>query len=391
MFPDTVVIGGGIVGSSCAYYLARAGVRVLLLEKGALGSGASKAGQCHIVTWEEPEIHLRLARASKRLYASLSEELPIDIEFRETGSIAIIETPESMETFGAMIRRLQNWGLDCELLTSRELVSREPGIADDVAGGAFFAEDAQVNPLYANLGLARGAQAYGAEVRTFTEVTGIDLSPEGRVAAVTTTAERIPTKHVVNAAGAWSRQVGEMVGLDVPVRPRKGHLVVTVPVPDGTVRHKVILAAGYMDSLRGDVDVAIAANIQQTLNGNLVLGSSRQFAGFDRSVEPQVVGLMVSRCLRFFPSLASIHAIRTWAGLRPYTPDLLPIIGPVEQVEGFYMASGHEGIGITEGPITGKLISQMLTEQPLDVSVDELALSRFSSDGARTRADVYVG
>lgn len=392
MVPETVVIGGGIVGCSCAYYLAREGMPVLLLEKGSLGSGASKAGQCHIVTWEEPEIHLRLASASKKLYKSLSETLSIDIEYRETGSVAIVETPEGMASFGAMVDRLQTWGLDCQLLSTQELLSREPTIAGDVAGGAFFAEDAQVNPLYATMALAQGAQAHGAEIRTFTEVTDIEVSAAGAVRAVQTTAGRIPTQHVVDAAGAWSGQVARMVGLDVPVKPRKGHLVVTVPLPDDIVRNKVVLAAGYMDSLKGDVDVAIAANVQQALNGNLVLGSSRQFVGFDTSVEPAVIGLMVSRCLRFFPSLAGILAIRTWSGLRPYTPDLLPIIGPVDGVDGFYMASGHEGIGITEGPITGKLISQMLTDQPLDVPVDELLLSRFSSDGGEGQGGrYYVG
>jgi glycine/D-amino acid oxidase-like deaminating enzyme len=381
MFPDVVVIGGGIVGCSCAYYLSRAGAKVHLVEKGPMGSGASKAGMCHVVTWEEPEIHLRLARASKQLYEALSEELPADIEYRRTGSMAIVEKPEALESFGEIVRSLQDWGLNCRLLSAEEIAEMEPIVAPDIGGGMLFPEDAQVNPLYATLGLARGAEDHGATIQSFAEVTGIELSADGRkVVAVNTTADRIPTKCVVNAAGAWSGVIGNMVGLDVPVTPRKGHLVVTVPVPDNVVNCKIILAAGYMDSLKESVDVAVAANLQQTANGNLLLGTSRQFVGFDRSVEPQVISLMLSRCLRFFPTLSEVHAIRTWAGLRPYTPDLLPIIGPVDTLEGFYMASGHEGIGITEGPITGKLISQIVTGQEPDLPLEELSLSRFARE-----------
>jgi len=383
VYPDVVVIGGGIVGCSCAYYLSREGLKVHLLEKGPLGSGASKAGQSHIVTWEEPDTHLKLAKASKQLYRELSEDLPIDIEFQTCGSVALFEDPESFQMYGETAARLRAWGISCEMVDADELVKIEPAVAPDIGGGTIFPGDCQVNPLYATIALARAAQEQGAVIETSTEVTGIEVSSGGgRVEAVNTSTKRIPTACVVNAAGSWSAQIGAMVGLNVPVTPRKGHLVVTVPVPQDLFTHKVVLAASYMDSLKEGLDVALAANVQQVQNGNLLLGSSRQFTGFDRSVEPTVVGLMVARCLRFFPSLAGIHAIRTWSGLRPYTPDLLPIIGPVEELEGFYMATGHEGIGITEAPITGKLISQLLTGADLYVPVDELSLSRFSSGGA---------
>jgi glycine/D-amino acid oxidase-like deaminating enzyme len=377
--PEVVVIGGGIVGTACAYYLAREGVKVHLLERGPLGCGASKAGMCHVVTWEEPEIHLELARGSKKLYQELAAELPFKIDYRDTGSIAIVEKPESMANFAAMIERLNAWGLHCKMIDQKELREREPNVAPDVAGGAFFAEDAQVNPLYATLALARAAQDYGATVETNAEVSAIETTRDGSVAAVVTNKGRISTGSVVCAAGAWSPAIGKMVGLDIPIKPRKGTLVVTVPVPDNLMNCKIILAAGYMDAVKSGAGngAAVAANVQQTQNGTLLLGSSRQFVDYDREVDPRVVSMMLTRCLRFFPILKEVTAIRTWAGLRPYTPDLLPIIGPVEEVGGFYMASGHEGIGITEGPITGKLISQVVTGQQPQISLDDLTLSRF--------------
>ena len=159
-------------------------------------------------------------------------------------------------------------------------------------------------------------------------MTGIERDGTGRVTGVLTGAGRIPAGAVVNAAGAYAGQVAAWAGLEIPIRPRKGTLVITAPAPDDMMNCKVILAAGYMDAVRdGGSGVAVAANVQQLGNGNLLLGSSRQFVGFDTSVDSAVVGLMVERCLRFFPALAGLTAIRVWAGLRPYTPDLLPVIG----------------------------------------------------------------
>ncbi len=381
MHPDVVVIGGGIVGCSCAYYLAHAGVKVHLLEKRDIGAGASRAGMMHIVTWEEPEIHLELARHSKRLYEALSEELPIDIHFRKTGSLAIVEKPESLETFSQTIRRLGEQGVECQLMDTAELLKLEPHIAPDVAGGACFSGDAMVNPLYATQALARQAQAFGATIETAAEATGFEFTAnKNAITAVVTQRGRIPTCNAVIAAGAWSSAVGRLAGLKIPIEPRKGTLVVTAPIPDDVFHTKIILAAGYMESLHATSGsgVAVAANLQQARNGNLVLGSSRQFVGFDEAVDPAVVAQIMQRCLRFFPVLGRVRALRAWTGFRPYTPDLLPIISPVASLAGMFIAAGHEGIGITEAPITGKLISQLVTGEAPILALEQLAYARFA-------------
>lgn len=381
MNPDVVVIGGGIVGTSCACYLALAGLKTTLVEKGSIGSGASRAGMSHVVTWEEPEIHLELARYSNRLYAQLAQTLPIDIEYRHEGSLAIVEAPEQMEGMRQTVERLQAWGLPCQVISDQELRELEPNISPDVAGGVFFHEDAQVNPLYATQALAQAARQKGAVIETFTEVIGFEFTPSKQaVTAVVTNKGRIPAGAVVIAAGAWSGLVGQLAGLAVPVSPRKGTLIVTVPVSPNLLRTKIMLAAGYMDAVKSssEAGIAVAANLQQMPNGNLLLGSSRQFVGFDPATDPNVVALMVQRNLRFFPFLAGITAIRTWAGFRPYTPDLLPIISPVEDLPGLYLACGHEGIGITEGPITGLIISQLITGQKPAIDCGRLSFSRFA-------------
>jgi sarcosine oxidase subunit beta len=241
-----------------------------------------------------------------------------------------------------------------------------------------------VNPLYATQALAQGARLHGAVIETHSPVTGFELAKNGSLAAVFTARERIPAGCAVIAAGAWSAELGLMAGVGLPIQPRKGHLVVTAPLPDNLLNSKVILSAGYMDSVHGGGNgVAVAANIQQVGNGNLLLGSSRQFSGFDLRVDPVVVSEILARCVRFVPALAQGLAMRMWAGLRPYTPDLLPLIGPLGRVPGLYVAAGHEGIGITEGPITGALISQLITGQTPELDVARLSPDRFEKATAQ--------
>jgi D-hydroxyproline dehydrogenase subunit beta len=383
MHPDVVIIGGGIIGCACAYYLTLKGLRVRLLERGPLGSGASRAGMSHVVTWEEPAAHLELARASQKLYEILAEELSPAIEYRRTGSLAVVEAPEGLPAMAEMITRLQLWGLECQLLNAQDLRRIEPNLNPDLAGGAYFPGDGMVNPLLTTAALARAAAARGAVISTHTAVSGFEYTPgENGLQTVLTPTERIPTGSVVIAAGAWTAQLTQLIGTKLPIEPRKGTLVVTAPLPNKALRCKIILSAGYMDSVHGSgTGVAVAANIQQVSNGNLLLGSSRQFAGFDVQVDPRVVSEIIRRCIRFYPALSGITALRTWAGLRPYTSDLLPVIGPLPAVSNVFIAAGHEGIGITEGPITGRLISQMLTGETPDMPVDRFSPARFQNPG----------
>jgi glycine/D-amino acid oxidase-like deaminating enzyme len=166
--------------------------------------------------------------------------------------------------------------------------------------------------------------------------------------------------------------------------------VVTVPMPEDFFHTKILIAASYIEAVQApdEEDVFITANMNQVQNGNLILGTLRQFSGFDYSVDPRILARQMKRNLRFFPSLSEVTAIRTWTGLRPSCKDALPIISPVSGIEGLYIASGHDGLGITEGPVTGKLISQMVTGQPLVVPVEQLSFERFKKDSHPTSKSV---
>ena len=380
MNPDVVVIGGGIVGCSCAYYLAKEGLKVTLLDQGNIGTGASSAGMTHVASWEGPDINLELSRFSNLLYRQLNDELEIDFEMRAIAGLIVLETQEEMKHFLVELDHLRKWGVPCQTLNNQELIEYEPNLSTHLVGGVIFPSDLQVNPLLATQALAHGSKHYGTDIVPNSKVTGFEFSPSDEgIEAVVTEGGRITTKNVVIAAGAWSGLVGKFARLEIPISPRKGTLIVTEPVKEDFLRYESMISAGYLSSVTNVSSNTLKGSpvVYQTKNGNLIIGSSRQFVGFDTRIDPIVVQTMISRCLRFIPGLVKIQAIRTWAGLRPYSSDLLPIISPVEQIRGIYIAAGHEGLGITEGPGTGKLISQMITGQQLDINCDQLAFSRF--------------
>jgi len=373
---DVVIIGGGIVGVCCAYYLSREGLTVHLVDRGVLASGASGSCEGNILQWDKPPgIMLQLGQAGAALYEELADELPFDIEYVKKGSILVVEQPEGLAGSQELVRTMQKEGVPCEFLDVRELRELEPNLAEDLAGGAVFPDDAQVQPMLAVFAIAQAARGCGAVIHTFAEVKGIEAA-NGRITAVDTSVGRIATETVVNAAGVWSKAVGEMVGVTVPVRPRKGHIVVTEPVAN--VVQRKMMEAGYTSTVESDDSaLAIAAVVEHTASGNILLGSSREIVGIDRSVNAEVIRRIIERAIRFFPCLASIHAIRTYAGLRPFTPDHVPVIGECDALKGFYVATGHEGTGICMGPITGKLVTQMITGQSPDLPVAELLPGRF--------------
>jgi glycine/D-amino acid oxidase-like deaminating enzyme len=375
--PDVVIIGGGIVGVCCAYFLSRAGVQVHLVERGCLASGTSGACEGNILQWDKPAgIMLQLGMASAALYDSLAPELPFDIEYVKKGSILVVERPEELDAARQLVETMQSQGVSCQFLSLPQLRELEPNLAEDLAGGAVFPDDAQVQPMLAVFAFAKAAKSHGAVFQPFTSVESIEVA-NGRVVSVQTSAGRIPTTVVVNAAGVWSKAVGEMVGVEVPVLPRKGHIVVTEPV--ATIVRRKMMEAGYTQTVESDSGgLSVAAVVESTASGNILLGSSREIVGIDRTVSQEVIRAIVARAIRFFPCLAHIHAIRSYAGLRPFTPDHLPIIGESDVARGFYVATGHEGTGICFGPITGKLISQMITGEEPDLPVTELLPDRFA-------------
>ncbi len=375
---DVVVIGGGAVGISITYYLAKYGVQVCLVEKADLCAGASRACLGHVMLQTKTAgPKLGLARESVRLFHSLEKELQADFEFENKGSMIVAQTEMEADFVRTKVRGLQDSGIDATFVNAAEARSLQPALSPHIFGASYCTEDCIVNPLDLILAYARAAERLGATIRMFTEVVGIERQGN-RISAVLTNRGQISTETVVNATGAWAPVLAGMVNLDLPVVPRKGEMFVTEPMPPmltGGIFSARYLVSKEMPVTDADADeMRVGMGISQTQSGNLLVGSTREFAGFDRKSTYRAIQELVRQPVELLPSVSDIHIIRAFAGLRPATPDGLPILEQSPELPGFITASGHEGDGVALSPITGKTIAELVVGK-----VDKEKLIPFSS------------
>jgi len=360
---DVVIIGGGIIGASCACFLGEKGLDIHLVERHFPASGTSRACDGLVLLWDKGQgAELALGKMSLKLWNQLHESLDADFGFERAGTILLAEEEAHLRAGQEKAEMIRQNGHRAEVLDSQTLQGLEPELAPDLAGGVLFLDDLQVDPRRATLAMLSSAQKKGVTLHADTEVLDIKRAPHGDqpICAVVTQRGEISTPTVICAAGIWSKQIAQMVGLDLPIKPRKGHILVTAKYPD-FIKHP-LLEGGYVSTVQSatdDLQVALVA--EMTRAGTMLLGSSRQFVGDDRTVSIDVIQAIASRASRFLPRIANTQVMRSYAGLRPWSPDHLPLIGPVHSVPGLYLATGHEGAGIGLAPITGKLISDWVT------------------------------
>lgn len=385
---EVVVIGGGLIGSSVAYYLAKKGVEVIVVERrGGLcfGSSGANQGGCPFQIFTSPL--LELVNESLKLYKDLSGELGCDLEYQNSGSLICSVDEEQYSAIERHYQMLHRKGLDVRLLKREEIQELEPSLGKDVIVGVEEQYSSIVNPFKVTYGFARAARGMGAEFILSTEVKNIETN-KGRVTSVVTDRAKIGTNFVVNAAGAWSPYIGEMLGLTIPVKPQRGQIIVTESVPLNK-RWRYILDADYLTTAFNAEKVAkskdpriklgVAGSYIQTNSGNWSLGSSRDFAGYNNKVTVQTVSYIAERIIKFMPKFADVNFIRAFAGFRPFCyMDGLPILSKVDNLSGFVIATGHAGEGVTLAPITGKLISELITKNRTSIPIAAFAFSRFT-------------
>jgi sarcosine oxidase subunit beta len=376
--PHIIIIGGGVIGASMAFFLSRADARVTLIEKDDPASGSS--GACDGLVFlqsKRPGVHLTMALESLTLFESLQAKLPGDIEFRQSGGMVVIETDAEMRSMETYVRAQRETGLDVRLLDKDQALELEPNLSPGIKGCAFSPLDAQVNPINLTLGFVREARKNHAAVMTRTEVLGI-LAKGSTVTGVRTDRGEIRGDMVVNAAGALAGRVCRMLDIPVPITPRRGQIVVTGATRP-VLRH-CLISAGYI-AAKYDPSPADQAgqgiSMEQTGNGNLLLGSTREFAGFNRQTTLSGIRTILRQTTSVVPCIEHLQVIRTFAGLRPYTPDGLPLLGPVRGVNGFFMAAGHEGDGIALSPVTGRLMADLLLEKQVSIPLEAFSPDRF--------------
>ena len=385
-----MVIGGGAIGCSIAYYLAKKGGKVVVIERrGGLCSGASGAnqGSCPVQIFKSPV--LELVKESLRLYENLSEEIGYDVEYESTGSLLCSVDEKQYPAIKEHARSLRRSGMNFRLVEGDKIRELEPSLGKDVVVGVEESDSAVINPFKLSYGFAYAARKLGAEFLLSTEVKEIEIN-KGTIASVVTDKGRIKANFVVNAAGAWSPEIGKMLGLTIPVRPQRGQVIVTEPVPLNK-RWRYILDADYLTTAfnaeavkkSGDprLKLGVAGSYTQENTGNWTLGSSRDFAGYNNRVTMQTVKYLAKRAIKFMPNLKDVNCIRIFAGLRPFCyVDGLPILSKVDNPSGFVIATGHAGEGITLAPLTGKLISELITENRTSIPIDAFTFSRFKSE-----------
>jgi glycine/D-amino acid oxidase-like deaminating enzyme len=376
--PDVVVVGAGVVGASCAYYLAAAGVNVRLYDRSYIASGSSGSCEGNVLAWDkELERELPLALRSGDLWQGLSSELDDDFEYDRKGSIVVAETDEELLACAERNRVLAGLGVEGEVLDADALRREEPYAAHDLPGGVLYPSDAQLEPRLATAALVKGAVRLGAQLITDVTVKSIRRGPDGRATGVETGSGFVGADMVVVAAGVWTPALLETAGLSVPVTPRKGQIVVLERSP--VVFRRKLSEAGYVAAVEADhAALQIAMVVESTPSGTALLGSSRQHVGFDREVELGVAGAIARRAARFFPILNDARALRVYAGLRPLTPDHVPIIGPFAEAPNICVATGHEGAGIGLAPATGELVAAWHTGAPSSVPIGWFSPDRFA-------------
>ena len=377
---DVVVVGGGVIGSSILYHLSKRKIQAVLLEKGELISGAS--GACDGLIFlqsKKPGPHLRLAQEGTKRFSNLKHELHFEIEYRNSGGMIVIENDHELKVIERFVAKQRKIGLDISLLDIDQAREKEPSLSEKIFGSTFSPSDGKVNPLLLTHAFIRSAKKLGARVFTENEVTGIVLESH-QVRSVKTGKGEIETTTIVNAAGAYAPEIGKLVHLDIPIKPRRGQLLVTEPMPP--VLNRGVLSAKY---IAAKFDPALAEtegegiSIDQTSSGNFLLGSTREFVGFDTQTTHQAMTNIATQAMHIIPQLKDTHIIRAFAGLRPYTPDGMPILGNVDGVEGFIVAAGHEGDGVALSPITGEVIAELIDTNTTPISLNEFRLERFNS------------
>ncbi len=352
---DVVVIGAGIIGCAAAYFLAADGHRVVVVERDEVASGtASVSGGWVIIHDKETPEEVARARESRALYERLSADAGVALH--RTGGMILASTSDEMARLRHQAGVAASGGARVEVLDGPALRDLEPGVAGDVVGATHCSDEATVDAPQVCRALITSARAHGVTVLTGEPVTAIAVQG-GRVAEVRTAAERIATPAVVCACGTGSPAIGHLVGVTIPVVPRRGHLLRI----DAPLVRRPLLEAGYLDvsgTAQPDPQ-GVRTIVQPRSDGTCLVGSSREFKGDDRTVDRELAERMRLRAARFVPALLEIQPARITVGLRPYTPLGRPIIGWAGP-EGFLVATGHEGQGITLAPVTGKLVGDLV-------------------------------
>lgn len=378
---DVVVIGGGILGLSIAYHLAKeqGTTDVTVVERSYLCSGASgRNGGGVRAQWSTLE-NVRLMQESVRLFRDFARETGINVWFRQGGYLFLARSDERVRGLEESVELQREAGLSTRLLSPDEARSIVPELSvDGVVAASFHPEDGVVFPWPLVWGYAEAARRLGVEIATFTDVVGIRTTGK-RIDSVVTSRGELRTRRVVVACGAWSPRVAALAGVELPNRPRRHEICVTEPL------------GPWLAPLVADLDTGLY--FSQSMRGEIVGGIS----GDDVDVDPddprssiEFLGRYARALTEVCPRLGAVSVLRQWAGFYDVTPDHAPIVGTVDEVDELWQASGFIGHGFMMAPAVGRRIARAMASGVVEPPLDRFRLSRFR-DGETLRESMIIG
>lgn len=369
---EVVVIGGGVIGTSAAFHLAEAGVRVLLLERDELAGGStSKAAGGVRAQFSDP-VNIALGRRSLEAFARFAQRPGGEIDLKRHGYLFLLDNADDVAAFERNVAVQNEMGVPSRMLTVAEARELSPFIAiDGLLAAAYSPEDGHCTPEAVVHGYAAGARRHGAVIRRHCAVTGIEASG-GEITAVRTDAGDVRTGTVICAAGAWSAAVGEMAGVELPVRPLRRQVLVSEPIPDLPPRLAFTIDFGTSFYFHDE-------------GAGLLMGMSdpdEEF-GFRTERDDAWLGRFGAVVARRAPRLAEVGIAHGWAGLYEMTPDHNAVVGEAVDASRFLYATGFSGHGFLQGPAIGEVLRDLVLGHTPVVDVSALDVRRFAADQAR--------
>ncbi len=369
---DVVIVGGGVMGVSTAYHLAKRGCSdILLLERNEF-FGQESTGRCAggIRHQFSNEMDIRLSLHSIPMLERFPQELEQEIGLRHCGYLFMLSSDEEVEVFKQNVALQRRLGVETEWLSAGELAKRVPLLdTTGIVAGTFYQRDGLADPSSVVQGYVKGASRFGATLLTNTKVTGIELRA-GKVCGVETSQGKVNTGRVVNAAGPWAAVVGAMAGVEIPVQPVRRQIVVTTPVPG--LPHDFPMVIDFGQSLY------FHREGKGVLTG---MSNPNERPGFDQRVDRDWEVCHLEAAVARMPVLEKVGVLSRWGGLYAVSPDALAILGKVPEPEGLYCINGFSGHGFMHGPICGLLLAEeILDGEANTVDISSLRIGRFARE-----------
>jgi len=376
---DVAIIGGGVIGSSIAYELAKLGItNVIVFEKSYISSGST--GRCGAGVRQQwgLKFNALLAKKSVEIFEKLSDELEMDIEFRQGGYLVLAHNEQQIRQFEKNIKLQNSLDIPSRFVSKDEALEICPPInTDSFVAATYCPTDGHANPFLTNFAYIRAAERLGIEVRKYTTVVDI-LVDNGAVSGVVLAdGEKISAKVVVNAAGPWSKEVAVMAGVVLPTFSERHQILVTEPLEK------------LFDTMV--ISFQIGIYLQQVPHGSFVMGiGEKEEPSHETRSSWQFLEFITHELVNILPIMKNVRIVRQWAGSYNRTPDAAPILGEHPDVKGFYQAVGFSGHGFMIGPMTGRVVAQQIADVEPDIDISALAIERFEK-GELIREPSVVG